>query len=87
MLVQVTRFQYESMCEIFTMLILSRRVGETIRISNDVTVTVLNVHGKQARFGIDTLRAVSVDREEIAQRKKESSLRPLALKWVERRCR
>lgn len=49
-------------------LILTRRVGETLIIGNDVTVTVLGVKGHQVRLGIDAPKDVSVHREEIYQR-------------------
>ncbi|WP_341520743.1 carbon storage regulator CsrA [Pseudomonas sp. G.S.17] len=51
------------------MLILTRRVGETIRINDDITVTVLGVQGMQVRLGVSAPKNVSVDREEIAIRK------------------
>jgi len=47
------------------MLILTRRVGETITIGNDVTVKVLNVTGNQIRLGIKAPSDVAVHREEI----------------------
>ncbi len=50
------------------MLILSRRSGETIRIGNDVSVTVLGITGQQARIGISAPESVAVHREEIHQR-------------------
>lgn len=50
------------------MLILTRRVGETLMIGDSVTVTVLGVKGNQVRVGITAPRDVSVHREEIFQR-------------------
>jgi carbon storage regulator len=50
------------------MLILTRRVGETVVIGNDVTVTVLGVKGNQVRLGVNAPREVAVHREEIFER-------------------
>lgn len=50
------------------MLILTRRVGETIVIGNNVAVTVLGVKGNQIRMGIDAPKDVSVHRMEIVER-------------------
>ena len=50
------------------MLILTRRVGETVMIGNDVTVTVLGVKGNQVRVGVNAPKDVAVHREEIYER-------------------
>jgi carbon storage regulator len=50
------------------MLILTRRVGETITIGNEINVTVLGVSGAQVRVGVDAPKDVAVHREEIYAR-------------------
>ena len=50
------------------MLILTRRVGETVVIGNDVDVTVLGVKGNQVRLGVKAPKEIAVHREEIYQR-------------------
>jgi carbon storage regulator len=50
------------------MLVLVRRIGETIMIGSDVTVTLLDVHGNQARIGINAPKNIPVHREEVYER-------------------
>jgi len=50
------------------MLILTRRVGETLMVGDDVTITVLGVKGNQVRIGVNAPKDVAVHREEIYQR-------------------
>lgn len=50
------------------MLVLTRRVGEKIRIGDDVVITLLGVRGNQYKIGIDAPKTTAVHREEIFQR-------------------
>ena len=50
------------------MLFLTRRVGESLRIGDDVSVTVLGIKGSQVRLGVNAPKSVSVHREEVYDR-------------------
>ena len=52
------------------MLILTRRAGESLRIGENVEVTVMAINGAQVRIGIQAPINISVDREEVAERKR-----------------
>ena len=58
------------------MLILTRRVGETLMIGDDVSVTVLGVKGNQVRIGVNAPKDVTVHREEIFERIKKEDNQP-----------
>jgi len=71
------------------MLILTRRVGETVMIGDDVTITVLGVKGNQVRVGINAPKHVAVHREEIYERIKreqqpddEEAAKPTATEYA-----
>ncbi len=56
------------------MLILTRRIGETLMVGDDVTITVLGVKGNQVRIGVNAPKDVAVHREEIYQRIQKEKL-------------
>ena len=53
------------------MLILTRRVGESLKVGDEITITVLGVKGSQVRIGVNAPKDVSVHREEIYERIKK----------------
>jgi carbon storage regulator len=60
------------------MLILTRRIGEKLRIGDNTTVAVLGVNGNQVKIGVEAPRGLSVHREEIYQRIQEEGKRVAA---------
>ena len=60
------------------MLILTRKVGETVVIGKEVSITVLRVKGNQVRLGVNAPKEVSVQREEIIKRDPAAAAPPLA---------
>lgn len=64
------------------MLILTRRVGESIRIGDDITVVVIEIKGGQVRLGVEAPQGVAIDRQEIRLRK-EAGLLPAPTKTAD----
>ncbi len=50
------------------MLILTRKIGESIVIGDDIKITVVNIEGSQVRLGINAPRSIAVHREEVYER-------------------
>jgi carbon storage regulator len=61
------------------MLILSRRVGEAVKVGENISITVLSVKGNQVRIGVDAPKDIAVHREEIYQRIKIEGERSIKL--------
>ncbi|AXQ28335.1 carbon storage regulator [Solimonas sp. K1W22B-7] len=59
------------------MLILTRRVGETVMIGEDIVVTVLGIKGNQVRIGVQAPKNVAVHREELLKRINEGEAAPV----------
>jgi len=55
-------------------LVLTRKVGEKIQIGDDISITIMEVKGKQVRVGIEAPATVKVHREEIYQRIREENI-------------
>lgn len=56
------------------MLILTRRIGETIKIGDNISITILGIKGNQVRIGVSAPKAVDVHREEVYWRIKDEEL-------------
>ncbi|MCX8043187.1 MAG: carbon storage regulator CsrA [Desulfobacterota bacterium] len=56
------------------MLVLTRKVGERIQIGDDITITIMDIKGKQVRVGIEAPAQVKVHREEIYQRIRQENI-------------
>ena len=65
------------------MLILTRRIGETLMIGEDVTVTVLGVKGSQVRIGVNAPKDVAVHREEIYERNRQNETQERSIRTPE----
>jgi carbon storage regulator len=66
------------------MLILTRRLGEALRVGDDISITVLGIKGNNVRLGIEAPRDVSVHREEIylkIQQKKADEVPPVSVRF------
>ena len=56
------------------MLILTRKLGETINIGDDITVTLLEIKGTQVKLGIDAPKTIEIHRQEVYERIREENL-------------
>jgi len=62
------------------MLVLSRRVGETIVVGDDVRITVVAVQGKKVRLAISAPPDIAVDRQEVRERQAELHVQPILVR-------
>lgn len=62
------------------MLVLTRKIGEKIQIGDDISITIMEIKGKQVRLGVEAPAAVKVHREEIYQRIKEENINAANIK-------
>lgn len=69
------------------MLILTRRVGEAMKLGEDITVTVLGIRGNQVRIGIDAPKSVSIQREEIYGTTETDRTRKIAEELPDPQCK
>jgi len=58
------------------MLVLTRRIGERLKIGDDITVTILQIRGNQVSIGIQADKSIPVHREEIYQKIKDKEEEP-----------
>ena len=67
------------------MLILTRKLGESIKIGQDITVTILEMKGNQLRIGIEAPRDISVHREEVYHMIQEHNIQALQIEGTDGR--